>query len=80
MANDDREWILEQATGVRDCEGRMIFENDVLEIGMQTWGVVKYDRQYAMFIVVLQSKHHVPLVSYLIMPVKLEVMGNIHQI
>lgn len=76
LETDPNRFTIEQCTGLRDKNGRLIFEGDVLGYADKASIVVEWDCKNANFLFTQISDG---LDEYIFRVVKLEIIGNIHE-
>ena len=70
---------IEQCTGLKDKNGNLIFENDIVFINGEKWCVIWKDEDCAFFFSNLKEIYHQPIFpDFYRMADDFEVLGNIH--
>jgi len=80
---DKKDWLFEQFTGIKDCNGREIYEGDIVDGSLYhkgkclpTMGTVEYCNEFAAFCLKnegWQTLFHNHIIS------SFKVIGNIHE-
>lgn len=78
--NDNIENIeIEQCTGIKDKNGKPVFENDIIFINGEKWCVIWNDEDCAFFFSNLKEVYHQPIFpDFYMMAGDFEVIGNVH--
>lgn len=77
--NEDR-LIIEQCTGIKDANGKLVFEGDIIFINGEKWRVIWNDEDCAFFFSNLKEVYHQPIFpDFYTMASDFEVIGDIHE-
>jgi uncharacterized phage protein (TIGR01671 family) len=71
---------IEQCTGLRDNNGKLVFEGDVVFVNGEKWRVIWSDEDCAFFFSNLKEVYHQPIFpDFYMMTIDFEVIGNVHK-
>ena len=71
---------IEQCTGLRDNNGKLVFEGDVVFVNGEKWRVIWSDEDCAFFFSNLKEVYHQPIFpDFYLMTDDLKVIGNVHE-
>lgn len=82
---DDDNYIVEQCTGLKDKNGKLIYEGDVLNVedydGSHTMMVAWHDRASCLSLLKQKAGKYAPIWRHLIAFIsdELEIIGNVHE-
>ncbi len=77
---DDENYIVEQCTGIKDANGKLVFEGDIIFINGEKWRVIWNDEDCAFFFSNLKEVYHQPIFpDFYTMASDFEVIGDIHE-
>ena len=84
--SENDEWFnfdadeIEQCTGLKDNNGKLVFEGDVVSINGEKWRVIWSDEDCAFFFSNLKEGYYQPILPDLhMMTDEFKVIGNIHK-
>jgi uncharacterized phage protein (TIGR01671 family) len=79
--NKGKDWVIEQFTGLKDKNGKEIYEGDIVENTYEDVGKVRYEVRWDCGRFIMESRKPVNLVQIGmgIYPHSSEVIGNIHE-
>ena len=70
----------EQCTGLRDNNGKLVFEGDVVYVNGEKWRVIWSDEDCAFFFSNLKEEYHQPIFpDFYMMTDDFKVIGNVHE-
>ena len=71
---------IEQCTGLRDNNGKLVFEGDVVPVNGEKWRVIWSDEDCAFFFSNLKEVYHQPIFpDFYLMTDEFKVIGNVHE-
>ena len=73
-------FTVEQCTGLKDKDGKLVFEGDVVFVNGEKWRVIWSDEDCAFFFSNLKEEYYQPILPDLhMMTADFKVIGNVHE-